>query len=181
MILHLTPGLNSIEVHVHDEHGWSEALTVAPRAIAPALAAPAAPPAASSPAAGRTGRRMLLIVPMAAVVCGFVGYQVGSRADATGRDIARAALRHSSAAEPRNAPTLRWPGSDAQPQLAMPPTRPGALQPESAADPAQAAMPVEVARALAQQPSVAPYRNVPVPATAPQPAAPAGGNPFGLE
>lgn len=178
MILHLSPGLTPVEVHVHNEYGLSETLTVAPQADAPVPALPAAP----GPAASRTPRRMLFAVPVAAVVCGFIGYQAGSRADATGQEIVRAAaLRRSPAMASLNAPALRWPDSDTLPQLAMPPMRSGPLQPESAADPAQAAVPVEVARALAQQPSVVPSRNMPVPAAAPQPAAQAGGNPFGLE
>lgn len=173
MILHLSPGPTPVEVHIHNEYGLSETLTVAPRADAPVLTLPAAP----GPAASRTPRRMLFAVPLAAVVCGFIGYQAGSRADATGQEIARAAaLRRSSAVASLNTPALRWSDSDTLPHLAMPPMRPG-----SAADPAQAVVPAEVARALAQQPSVVPSRNVPVPTATPQPAALAGGNPFGLE
>lgn len=181
MILHLTPGLSPIEVHVHNECGVSETLTVAPRAGAPAPAAPAAPTAPSGPAASRTLRRMLLAVPMVALVFGVVGYQVGSRADATGRDVARVALRSPYAAASRNAPVPRWPDSDAQPQQAMPLMRSLPLQPESAADPDGATMPADMVRALAQQPSVAPSRNGPAPMAAPQPTVPAGSNPFGLE
>ncbi len=178
MILHLTPGTAPIEVHVHNEYGLSETVTVSPRADMPPLAAPAAP----GPVAGRTPRRMLFAVPMVALVCGLVGYHVGSRADATGRDVARVALRSPSAAASRNAPIPRWPDSDAQPQPAMPLMWSLPLQPESAVDPDGATVPADMVRALAQQPSVAPSRNGPAPmAAAPQPATPAGNNPFGLE
>lgn len=182
MILHLTPGLTPVEVHVHNEHGLSETLTVAPRTDAPTPAAPAALPAAFGPAPSRTPQRLLFAVPMVAAVCGFIGYQAGSRADASAQEIARAAvLRRSPAVAALTVPVPRWPDVDAQPQLAMPPMRSGPLQPESATDLAQAAVPAEVARALAQQPALVPSRNTPVPAALPLPAAPAGGNPFGLE
>ena len=126
--------------------------------------------------------RLLFAVPMAAVVCGFIGYQAGSRADVTGQEIARAAaLRQSPAVASLNTPAIRWPDSDTLPQLATPPMRSAPLQPEGAADPAQAAVPAEVARALAQQPALVPSRNMPIPAAVPQTAAQVGGNPFGLE
>lgn len=177
MILHLTPGPTPVEVHVHNECGLSETLTVAPRADAPARPALVVP----VPTSGRTPRRVLFAVPMAAIVCGIVGYQAGSRADATGRDVARVALQSPSPAASLLAPPPRWLNSDAQPQPVIPPVRELPLQPESAVDPDGAAVPPDVVRAMAQRPSVAPSRNVPSPAAIPQPAAPASGNPFGLE
>lgn len=181
MILHLIPGTTLIEVHVHDEYGVTERLTVAPRADAPGLAASSTPVLATPPAARGNGR-LLMAVPVVAALFGFAGYQVGSRGAGADQDVLRAISAPLRPLALRTDPIPRPRDPDASLPLAPAPIRSAPLQPATAADPGPVGVPPALAHALAQRPSIAPSPGGSVPAaTAPQPAAPAGGNPFGLE
>ena len=161
MILHLTTGSVPVEVHVHGEFGAAEHITIAARTDAPVATAPA-------PARGRPW--LLAAIPVAAVLAGFGGYQMG--ATAPGQDARRLAAYHNDDLRPpqqvlgtaRNSPEpipRTIPRADAT----------AATLPE---------VPAAVAQLLAQPPAVTPPPGVPASA-APQPTAAGGRNPFGLE
>ena len=161
MILHLTTGSMPVEVHVHGEFGATEHITVAPRIDAPATTAPA-------PARGRPW--LLPAIPVAAVLAGFGGYQMGATAP---REDARrlAAYRNDDLRIPQQVHGTARNSPDS------------ILHTIPRADTTAAApleVPAAVAQQLAQPPAVTLPPGVPVP-TASQPAAVGGRNPFGLE
>lgn len=161
MILHLTTGSMPVEVHVHGEFGATEHITVAPRTDAPAVTAPA-------PARGRPW--LLAAIPVAAVLAGVGGYQMG--ATAPRGDAGRLAAYHND--------DLRSPQQVHVPARNSPEPIPRTLPRSDAAAAAPPEMPAAVAQLLAQPPAVTPPPGVSAPA-APQPAAAGGRNPFGLE
>ena len=162
MILHLTTGSMPVEVHVHGEFGETEHVTVAPRVDAPATTAPA-------PARGRPW--LLPAIPVAAVLAGFGGYQMGATAP---REDARrlAAYRNDDLHVPQQAHV---------PARSLPESIPRTMPRSDAAAAAPPEVPAAVAQLLAQPPAVTPPSSVSVPVTASHPAAAGGRNPFGLE
>lgn len=166
MILHLIPGTMPVEVHVHGEFGETERLTVAPRFAAPA----SAPPAPATPAPSR--RWPMVVTPVVALMAGFIGYQVGATSP---RDDVR---RIASVRE-----DLRLPQPAYIPAAQEPAVQVARRVPQLQSAPAgPTEVPPEIAQLLAQRPAVSPpLAAAPLPEPGPRPAAPAGGNPFGLE
>ena len=163
MILHLTAGSVPVEVHVHGEFGETEHITVAPRTDAPAVIEPA-------PAPARGRRWPLAAMPLAAVLAGFGGYQVGVTAP---REDARrlAAYRNDD---------LHIPQQVHVPARSLPEPIPRTIPRADATAATLPEVPAAVAQLLAQPPAVTPPPGVPASA-APQPTAAGGRNPFGLE
>ena len=162
MILHLTTGSMPVEVHVHGEFGETEHITVAPRVEAPATTAPA-------PARGRPW--LLAAIPVAAVLAGVGGYQMG--ATAPGQDARRLAAYHND--------DLRLPQQVHGTARSSPEPIPRTIPRADATAAAPPEVPAAVAQLLAQPPAVTPPQGVSIPATASQPTAGSGRNPFGLE
>ena len=153
MILHLTPGSEPIEVHVHGEFGATRHITVAPHLVSPALSAPAQP----------RGRRWpLAALPIVAVLASAAGYHMGSTALV--KEV------NSLVAQRDDDRRLRQNLADAFRNPDGPILR--TVPPANAATTARPDVPAAVAQVLAQPPAVTPAPGTPDPATAPQSPAP---------
>lgn len=162
MILHLTLGSEPIEVHVHGEFAATRHVTLAPRLVSPAL---------SAPARAHSRRWPLAALPIVALLASAAGYHMGSTALV--KEV------NSLVAQRDDDRRLRQSLADAFRSPDGPLLR--TLPPANAATTAQPDVPAAVAQVLAQPPAVTPAPGTPGPATALQPPAPGGRNPFGLE
>lgn len=164
MILQLTPGPTPVEIHVHGEFGATERITVAPLADAPVL---------TTPAPARARRWPMVAIPVAAVLAGFIGYRMGTRAP--GEGVGRLAAYHS------DSPRILQPSPTPARSLAGPTLRTVPQADAAAATSGPAEVPAAVAQVLTQPPVVTPPAAMPVPTAAPRSVAQGGPNPFGLE
>ena len=159
MILHLTPGSGTVELHVHD--GAQVALYQPGDRPVPVQADPATKP--------HTGPRWL-VLGLTGAVCLALGYGAALRGSGTPTAIAAAPVR-AVASLPGNIPLVPQAAPPARgdvPGIALPPVRP-----QAGAGPADG-VPAALAQQLAQSPVVV------APAAPTRPAAP-GGSAFGLE